>query len=54
MAKKVLGIDACSSEIGCRPEIFATAFRYLSNHIRLNTANRRDDRNLYDLDKKKK
>lgn len=54
MAKKVLGIDACSSEIGCRPEIFATAFRYLSNHIRLNNVNRRDDRNLYDLEKKKK
>ncbi len=25
----VCGIDACSSEIGCRPETFATEFRYL-------------------------
>lgn len=31
-AKRVLGIDACSSEIGCRPEVFAQAFRYLKNH----------------------
>ncbi|MCD7882744.1 MAG: hypothetical protein LUI87_03410 [Lachnospiraceae bacterium] len=30
--KRVLGIDACSSEIGCRPEVFAQAFRYLKKH----------------------
>lgn len=26
----IRGIDACSSEINCRPEVFAQAFRYLS------------------------
>lgn len=32
VSKRVLGIDACSNEIGSRPEIFAQAFRYLKNH----------------------
>lgn len=32
-ACRILGIDACSSEIGCRPEIFASAFRFLSSHV---------------------
>ena len=27
--QRVFGIDACSQEIGCRPETFATEFRYL-------------------------
>ena len=27
--QRVYGIDACSKEIGCRPEVFATEFRYL-------------------------
>lgn len=27
--QRVFGIDACSMEIGCRPETFATEFRYL-------------------------
>lgn len=31
-AKRVLGIDACSPEIGCRPEVFAQAFRFLKGH----------------------
>jgi hypothetical protein len=30
--KRVFGIDACSNEIGCRPEVFAQAFRYVRNH----------------------
>lgn len=31
--ERVHGIDACSNEIGCRPEIYAPSFRYLlSNH----------------------
>lgn len=30
--KRVLGMDACSMEIGCRPEVFAQAFRYLKDH----------------------
>lgn len=28
-AMRVYGIDACSPEIGCRPEVFAQAFRFL-------------------------
>lgn len=27
--QRIYGIDACSKEIGCRPEVFATEFRYL-------------------------
>lgn len=33
LANRVLGIDACSQEIGCRPEVFATTFRRLGEHI---------------------
>ena len=29
----VSGIDACASEIGCRPETFATEFRYLKDSL---------------------
>lgn len=32
VVKRVFGIDACSDEIGCRPEVFAQAFRFLKNH----------------------
>lgn len=32
-AANVLGIDACSMEIGCRPEVFAVVFRFLSEHV---------------------
>lgn len=28
-SNRILGIDACADEIGCRPEVFAQAFRYL-------------------------
>lgn len=31
-ACRVLGIDTCSDEDGCRPEVFATAYRFLKNH----------------------
>ncbi|MBP3602513.1 MAG: hypothetical protein J6J79_00010 [Lachnospiraceae bacterium] len=31
-AVRIRGIDACSAEIWCRPEVFAQAFRYLKNH----------------------
>lgn len=31
-AVRVLGIDACAQEIGCRPEVFAPVFRRLSGH----------------------
>ena len=27
--QRIFGIDACSTEIGCRPEVFATEFRYI-------------------------
>lgn len=30
--ERILGIDAASSEIGCRPEVFAPVFRYLKKH----------------------
>lgn len=29
---RILGIDACANEIGCRPEVFAQPFRFLKNH----------------------
>ena len=32
VGERVLGIDAASNEIGCRPEVFAVVFRYLRNH----------------------
>lgn len=32
IASRVKGIDAASSEIGCRPEVFAQAFRFLRAH----------------------
>lgn len=33
LRKRIRGIDACSNEIGCRPETFATEFRYLRSSI---------------------
>lgn len=35
IGKRIFGIDAASSEIGCRPEVFAAAFRYLKAHRRM-------------------
>lgn len=32
VAKRVLGIDAASQEIGCRPEVFAIVYRRLGDH----------------------
>lgn len=32
IAKRVIGIDAASQEIGCRPEVFATCYRFLHEH----------------------
>ncbi len=32
VGERLKGIDACSSEDGCRPEVFAVAFRTLKNH----------------------
>lgn len=31
-SERIHGIDACSVEIGCRPEVFAHTFRYLKAH----------------------
>ena len=33
LRKRIRGIDACSNEIGCRPETFATDFRFLRSGI---------------------
>lgn len=33
IADYLRGIDACSSEDGCRPEVFAVAFRALKSHV---------------------
>ncbi len=49
VAKRVLGIDACSMEIGCRPEVFAQAFRYLKNHCVVEKWKNNDERNLPQL-----
>lgn len=32
IGERVFGIDAASNEIGCRPEVFSLAFRYLKSH----------------------
>lgn len=32
ISSRVLGIDACSSEMDCRPEVFGVAFRYLQDY----------------------
>lgn len=31
LCSRIRGIDACSNEVVCRPEVFANAFRYLRN-----------------------
>lgn len=36
VAERVFGIDAASQEIGCRPEVFAQAFRFLKFHTAYN------------------
>lgn len=41
--RRVKGIDACSLEIGCRPETFATEFRYIRRSIREKTGRQADD-----------
>lgn len=34
LVERIYGLDACSQEIGCRPEVFAPAFRY-ARHMAL-------------------
>lgn len=41
LAGCVVGIDAANSEIYCRPEVFAQAFRFLRNHKIVNGSNQR-------------
>lgn len=36
-AARVLGIDACAQEIGCRPEVLAPVFRKLTGHVAKNS-----------------
>lgn len=36
LRKRIRGIDACSNEVGCRPETFATEFRFLRSGIPCN------------------
>lgn len=31
LCNRIRGIDACANEVDCRPEVFATAFRFLKN-----------------------
>lgn len=38
----IRGIDACSSEIACRPEVFGQVFRYLSDMVVVCAENRRE------------
>lgn len=38
-AKRILGIDAANTEIGCRPEVFGQIFRYLKNYSYENPLN---------------
>ncbi len=33
LSTRIRGIDACTFEIGCRPEVFATEFRFLRNFV---------------------
>lgn len=33
VARRILGIDAASNEIGCRPQVFGRFFRYLKKHV---------------------
>lgn len=35
--QRILGIDACSMEVGCRPEVFGCVFRELKYHSCLNS-----------------
>ena len=43
LCSRIRGIDACSREIGCRPETFATQFRYLRSNLVLHPRHQIDD-----------
>lgn len=40
LCMRIRGIDGCSAEIGCRPETFATEFRFLRNFVSVAVARR--------------
>lgn len=46
LRKRIRGIDAASFEIGCRPETFATEFRYLKN-LSTTRSQRRDPSGMH-------
>lgn len=47
IAGSIRGIDACSREIGCRPEVFAPAFRRLRrNHVKTQWQRKKPSYNL--------
>lgn len=46
-ACRLVGIDAANSEIHCRPEVFAVAFRYLARPV--NCSNENDNEHRYSL-----
>lgn len=47
LAGCVVGIDAANSEVYCRPEVFAQAFRFLRNHSVVNRSlNRQENLNI--------
>lgn len=43
LAGRIVGIDAANTEIYCRPEVFAQAFRFLRNHNIIHGTNQRPD-----------
>ncbi|CEN75145.1 adenosine/AMP deaminase [[Clostridium] sordellii] len=45
-AKMIYGIDACSNEIGCRPEVFSQAFRCLKYHTLYSEYNKIKEQNV--------
>lgn len=42
ISNRVLGIDGCGNELGCRSEIFGQSFRYLKNHFTVNNVINKD------------
>lgn len=40
-AQRILGIDGCNAEIGCRPEVFACAYRFLRNYVPIDASGKK-------------
>lgn len=50
LCRRIRGIDACSAERGCRPETFATEFRFLRNCIKkVNSHHHRTSKDIANL-----